>query len=152
MDFPDWRLRERAAGYPHRDRWHHLPFSSNAWVFALDGASGRVIWEYHFTIGKGLSCKQNRGVAVGYGRVFLGTGDNHMVALDQKSGAELWRVNVEDSRQCGCNITGARPSQPYVQAASRLGIFGASTPTGAGACRLPRRRTAATAVSILPLK
>jgi hypothetical protein len=27
-----------------------------------------------------------------------------------------------------------RRSQPYVQAASRLGIFGASTPTGAGAC------------------
>jgi alcohol dehydrogenase (cytochrome c) len=82
--------------------------TSNAWVFALDGASGRVIWEYHFTLGKGLGYgKQNRGVAVGHGRVFLGTADNHMVALDQKTGAELWRVNVEDSRQCGCNITGA---------------------------------------------
>ena len=51
--------------------------------------------------------KQNRGVAVGYGRVLFGTADNHMVALDQKTGAELWRVNVEDSRQCGCDITGA---------------------------------------------
>jgi alcohol dehydrogenase (cytochrome c) len=82
--------------------------TSSAWVFALDGASGRVIWEYHFSLGKGLGYgKQNRGVAVGHGRVFLGTADNHMVALDQKTGAELWRVNVEDSRQCGCNITGA---------------------------------------------
>lgn len=82
--------------------------TSNAWVFALDGASGRVIWEYHFTLGKGLGYgKQNRGVAVGRGHVFLGTADNHMVALDQKTGEELWRVNVEDSRQCGCNITGA---------------------------------------------
>jgi alcohol dehydrogenase (cytochrome c) len=82
--------------------------TSNAWVFALDGASGRVIWEYHFNLGKGLGYgKQNRGVAAGNGRVFLGTADNHMVALDQKTGAELWRVNIEDSRQCGCNITGA---------------------------------------------
>jgi alcohol dehydrogenase (cytochrome c) len=82
--------------------------TSNAWVFALDGSSGRVIWEYHFTLGKGLGYgKQNRGVAVGHGHVFLGTADNHMVALDQKTGAEQWRVNVEDSRQCGCNITGA---------------------------------------------
>ena len=82
--------------------------TSNAWVFALDGVTGRVIWEYHFTLGKGLGYgKQNRGVAVGQGRVFLGTADNHMVALDQKTGAEVWRVNVEDSRQCGCNITGA---------------------------------------------
>ena len=82
--------------------------TSNAWVFALDGASGRVIWEYHFTLGKVMGYgKQNRGVAVGHGRVFLGTADNHMVALDQKTGAELWRVNVEDSRQCGCSITGA---------------------------------------------
>jgi alcohol dehydrogenase (cytochrome c) len=82
--------------------------TSNAWVFALYGATGRVIWEYHFTLGKGLGYgKQNRGVAVGQGRVFLGTADNHMVALDQKTGTELWRVNVEDSRQCGCNITGA---------------------------------------------
>ena len=71
--------------------------TSNAWVFALDGASGRVIWEYHFTLGKGLGYgKQNRGVAVGHGRVFVGTADNHMVALDQRTGAELWRVNVED--------------------------------------------------------
>ena len=82
--------------------------TSNAWVFALDGASGRVIWEYHFTLGKVMGYgKQNRGVAVGHGRVFFGAADNHMVALDQKTGAELWRVNVEDSRQCGCSITGA---------------------------------------------
>ena len=82
--------------------------TSNAWVFALDGATGRVIWEYHFTLGKALPYgKQNRGVAVGHGHVFLGTADNHIVAIDQKTGAEQWRVNVEDSRQCGCSITGA---------------------------------------------
>lgn len=84
--------------------------SASNWVFALDAASGQPLWEYRFPLparpqlGYG---RQNRGVAVGYGRVFMGTADNHMVALDQKTGRELWRVNVEDERQCGCNITGA---------------------------------------------
>ena len=84
--------------------------SASNWVFALDGATGRPLWEYRFhlparaQLGYG---RQNRGVAVGQGRVFMGTADNHMVALDRKTGRELWRVNVEDERQCGCNITGA---------------------------------------------
>jgi alcohol dehydrogenase (cytochrome c) len=83
--------------------------SASNWVFALDGATGRLLWEYRFPLPKrALSYgRQNRGVAVGHGRVFMGTADNHMVALDQKSGRELWRVNVEDDRQCGCSITGA---------------------------------------------
>src|SRR5580692_9168423 len=83
--------------------------TSSAWAFALDGATGRPLWEYHFPLSKSIPLygKQNRGVAVGHGLVFLGTADNHLVALDQHTGEEVWRVNVEDSRQCGCNITGA---------------------------------------------
>ncbi|SPF56622.1 putative alcohol dehydrogenase [Candidatus Sulfopaludibacter sp. SbA4] len=84
--------------------------SASNWVFALDAASGSVRWEYRYPWPKGQSPaygRQNRGVAVGNGRVFMGTADNHMVALDQKSGQEVWRVNIEDARQCGCNITGA---------------------------------------------
>ena len=84
--------------------------SASSWAFALDAATGRLIWEYRFPLPKRPQLgygRQNRGVAVGMGRVFLGTADNHMVALDQKTGKELWRVNIEDERQCGCNITGA---------------------------------------------
>ena len=84
--------------------------SASNWVFALDAETGRLLWEYRFPIPAGAEIaygRQNRGVAVGNGRVFMGTADNHMVALDQKTGRELWRVNVEDARQCGCSITGA---------------------------------------------
>jgi alcohol dehydrogenase (cytochrome c) len=83
--------------------------TSNAWVYAIDGVTGKPLWEYKFPTLKSVPFygKQNRGVAVGHGRLFLGTADNHLVALDQKTGAEVWRVNVEDARQCGCNITGA---------------------------------------------
>ncbi|MBM3813692.1 MAG: PQQ-dependent dehydrogenase, methanol/ethanol family [Acidimicrobiia bacterium] len=82
--------------------------TSSSWVFALNAATGRLLWEYRFPLGKALGYgKQNRGVAVGSGMVFLGTADNHVVGLDSATGRERWRVAVEDPRQCGCNITGA---------------------------------------------
>ena len=84
--------------------------SASNWVFALDAANGSVRWEYRYRWPNGQAPvygRQSRGVAVGSGRVFMGTADNHMLALDQKTGEEVWRVNVEDTRQCGCNITGA---------------------------------------------
>jgi len=78
-------------------------------VYALDGATGRVIWQYKYPAPRAAVPygPQNRGVAVGSGKVFMGTHDNFVVALDQKTGAEVWRVGVDDVKQCGCNITGA---------------------------------------------
>src|SRR5580658_462355 len=55
----------------------------------------------------GMTFLQNRGVAVGDGKVFFGTTDNFLVALDQKTGGEQWKVSVDDPRQCGCDITAA---------------------------------------------
>jgi alcohol dehydrogenase (cytochrome c) len=78
-------------------------------IYALDAVTGRLMWQYKYPQPRGAVPygPQNRGVAVASGRVFEGTYDNYVVALDQKTGLELWRVNVEDSKQCGCNITAA---------------------------------------------
>ena len=81
-------------------------------VFALDAATGRVLWQYKYPTprpGKpgGMTFLQNRGVAVSDGKVFFGTTDNFLVALDQKTGVEQWKVSVDDPRQCGCDITSA---------------------------------------------
>jgi len=84
-----------------------------AQVFALDAATGRLIWRYKYplsaSVGRsgGKAFRINRGLAVSDGKVFLGTPDNLLVAIDQKTGHELWRVNVDDSNQCGCSITSA---------------------------------------------
>src|SRR5712691_3091330 len=84
-----------------------------AQVFALEAANGRVLWQYRSppprlgrpgTISDYLG---NRGVAVGGGMVLFGTADNYLVALDQKTGREAWKVSVEDTKQCGCSITAA---------------------------------------------
>src|SRR5580700_10449384 len=68
-------------------------------VFALDAATGHELWHYKYPTprpGKpgGMTFVQNRGVAVSGGQVFFGTTDNFLVALDQKTGAELWKVSV----------------------------------------------------------
>jgi alcohol dehydrogenase (cytochrome c) len=46
--------------------------TSNSWALALDGATGRLLWEYRFPLSKSIPLygKQNRGVAVARGRVF----------------------------------------------------------------------------------
>jgi alcohol dehydrogenase (cytochrome c) len=87
--------------------------SARAQVFALNAATGQVIWQYRYpTARPGIpgSISDNiqiRGVAVGNGKVVFGTKDNFVVALDQKSGREVWKVSMDDPRQCGCNITAA---------------------------------------------
>src|ERR1700728_2041421 len=83
-------------------------------VFALDAATGRLIWQYAYSAsragipGSEGNFVQNRGLAVSNGMVFFGSVDNQVVALDAKSGREVWKVAVDDPRQCGCNI-GAAP-------------------------------------------
>jgi alcohol dehydrogenase (cytochrome c) len=79
-------------------------------VFALDAATGKTIWSYFYKYPKGQRYgygNWSRGLALGHGSVFLGSLDNFVVALDARTGEELWKVNVEDSRKFGCNITGA---------------------------------------------
>lgn len=81
--------------------------TTHSWVFALDAATGKMLWQYKYPLPRGGGNIQNRGVAVGAGKVFVGTYDDYVVALDQKTGAEVWKVATNDSKQCGCSITAA---------------------------------------------
>ena len=58
-------------------------------VFAVNGATGKVAWEY-----KSGFAGTERGVAVAGGRVFAALGGEHVVALNQKTGALIWRAQV----------------------------------------------------------
>ncbi|MEX0958639.1 MAG: PQQ-binding-like beta-propeller repeat protein [Burkholderiales bacterium] len=66
-----------------------LPFNH---VVALDARTGREIWRYeHERRTKKMCCgPANRGVAVAYGKVFMGTVDARLIALDAKSGRIVW--------------------------------------------------------------
>jgi quinohemoprotein ethanol dehydrogenase len=85
-----------------------LPWSV---VVALDARSGALLWRHDPEVprpwARNACCDVvNRGVAVWKGRVYVGTLDGRLVALDAGSGAKLWEVNTID-REKPYTITGA---------------------------------------------
>ena len=88
-------------------------YVSTAWskVFAFDAATGRPLWSYDPRVAgaKGFdACCDvvNRGVAVEGDRVFVGTLDGRLVALDRATGKQLWSVQTTDPDK-PYTITGA---------------------------------------------
>ena len=85
-----------------------LPWSI---VVALDAATGRELWRHDPEVPRAwgrIACCDvvNRGVAAYQGRVYVGTLDGRLVALDAKTGARVWDVNTIDRTQ-PYTITGA---------------------------------------------
>jgi alcohol dehydrogenase (cytochrome c) len=70
-------------------------------AFALDARTGRPIWMYQRQIPSDIRpcCgRVNRGLAILGDKVFLGTLDAHVVALDSKTGNVVWDVVAADYR------------------------------------------------------
>jgi PQQ-dependent dehydrogenase (methanol/ethanol family) len=68
-------------------------------VYAIDAATGKEFWHYKHKMGPVTTfcCgPNNRGVAISGGRVFMGTLDARLVALDAKTGNVLWNVEIAD--------------------------------------------------------
>ena len=84
------------------------PWSS---VFALDARTGALLWDYDPQVDRSMGWKAccdvvNRGVALYEGRVYVGAIDGRLIALDAKSGEELWSVQTTDLER-PYTITGA---------------------------------------------
>src|SRR5437588_907568 len=78
-------------------------------VYALDARSGLTIWRYQRTpkaVKPNQNNRFNRGVAVLGNRVFFGTLDAALVALDARTGQPLWETSVADT-MLGYSITAA---------------------------------------------
>jgi alcohol dehydrogenase (cytochrome c) len=76
-------------------------------VYALDARSGLQIWKYsrkQKVVNPFESNRFNRGVAVLGNRVFFGTLDCVLIALDARTGQPLWEVQVADTME-GFSIT-----------------------------------------------
>ena len=68
-------------------------------VFALDATTGKEFWSYKHKMGPVTTfcCgPNNRGVAISGARVFMATLDARLLALDAKTGAVIWNVEVAD--------------------------------------------------------
>ncbi|MGH9799980.1 MAG: c-type cytochrome, partial [Blastocatellia bacterium] len=76
-------------------------------VYALDARSGLEIWKYsrkQKVVNPFESNRFNRGVAVLGNRVFFGTLDCVLIALDARTGQPLWEVQVANTMD-GFSIT-----------------------------------------------
>ncbi len=70
-------------------------------AFALDARTGRPIWMYQRQIPSDIRpcCGHvNRGLAILGDKVFLGTLDAHVIALDAKTGNVVWDATAADYR------------------------------------------------------
>ncbi|HXA00258.1 MAG TPA: PQQ-dependent dehydrogenase, methanol/ethanol family [Candidatus Dormibacteraeota bacterium] len=68
-------------------------------AFALDAKTGRPIWQYQRALpGDIRPCcgRVNRGLAILGDKVFMGTLDSHVIALDTKTGSVVWDVSAVD--------------------------------------------------------
>ena len=68
-------------------------------VMAVDAVTGRVFWVYRHTPSESarVCCgANNRGVAVLDDKVFMGTLDARLIAIDATNGQPLWNIEVAD--------------------------------------------------------
>jgi alcohol dehydrogenase (cytochrome c) len=67
-------------------------------IIALDAATGARIWETTYNLGAFKICcgPVNRGPAVAYGNVYFTTLDDKLVALDAKTGKQVFATTVAD--------------------------------------------------------
>jgi quinohemoprotein ethanol dehydrogenase len=78
-------------------------YTTGAWsvVFAFDAKTGQTKWTYDPKVPRERAyffcCDVvNRGVALHNGKVYVGTLDGRLIALDQRSGDLVWSVQTTD--------------------------------------------------------
>lgn len=88
-------------------------YTSGSWsvVYAIDAKTGEVRWTYDPKVPREraffICCDVvNRGVALYKGKVYVGTLDGRLIALDKHSGTPVWSVSTADSAKPYA-ITGA---------------------------------------------
>ena len=88
-------------------------YTTSAWskVQVLDAATGRLKWQYDPEVSKAWDVKtccgvQNRGAAVWKGRVYVGTIDGRLIALDAETGDLAWEEQTTNRNE-QYSITGA---------------------------------------------
>jgi alcohol dehydrogenase (cytochrome c) len=71
-------------------------------VFALDAATGKTIWRYFYKpdpAARNCCGQETRGLAVLGDKVFLAALDTTVIALNAKTGQEIWKTRAADPKQ-----------------------------------------------------
>ncbi len=116
---PRWLFQTDVPGFPGRglensplivDGIAYVTGNNNQ-AFAIDARTGRPLWKYARTLPANFSASVccgpvNRGFAMLDDRLFMGTLDAHLVALDRRTGAVIWDAVVGDLKNANA-ITAA---------------------------------------------
>jgi alcohol dehydrogenase (cytochrome c) len=115
-----WVFQTEVPGFPGRgleasplmidDVLYVTGNANHAW--ALDARTGRPLWRYRRDLPENFSASVccgpvNRGFAVLGDRLYMGTLDAHLVALDRKTGKPVWDTAVGDLKRA--NAISAAP-------------------------------------------
>lgn len=106
-DMPDARGHESTPVEVDGTLYVTGPWSK---VFAFEAKTGKPLWQFDPGVDKARGVKAccdvvNRGVAFWKGKLFVGTIDGRLIALDAKTGGEIWSVQTLDPKSNG-TITG----------------------------------------------
>ena len=71
---------------------------------ALDAATGDLLWQYARMLPPGVNAGNKRAIAIYGNKVYMGTSDVHVVALDVKTGRVVWDQPLAEER--GFNLSG----------------------------------------------
>jgi quinohemoprotein ethanol dehydrogenase len=76
-------------------------YATSTWseVFALDAKTGRELWRYDPGVSRAVGRKAccdvvNRGLAAWRGKLYLGSLDGRLIALDAATGTPVWQVQT----------------------------------------------------------
>ena len=85
---------------------------ANDQIWAVDGATGAPLWTFKPKIDTDLAGATpynpyNRGLAAGYGNLYIGTVDGRLIAVDMQTGKQVWDTKLIDVAKGAKGFTGA---------------------------------------------
>ncbi len=111
-----------AADMPEKSSWQGTPIMVNgvlyvttpwSYLYAYDAKTGKQLWKYSPRVPREIAASQlccgnqNRGATYYKGKIILGTLDGRLVAVDAKTGQQVWETATFDPMKDAMSITGA---------------------------------------------
>jgi len=114
-----WRTHLRGSGLPPQYSGEAQPLVHDGRILVITGAddvfalsveTGEILWQHAAELDPKIAsicCGwTSRGVGLGAGKVFVGQLDGKLLALDEKTGKQIWSVQAERWEQ-GFSLTNA---------------------------------------------
>jgi alcohol dehydrogenase (cytochrome c) len=93
-----WTMQDGGANEPTPLVHNGIIYLTNTAnvIQALDGRTGELIWEHRVPPYALIGAATMRNIAIYQDKVFVATTDAHLVALDAKTGKEVWTATIAD--------------------------------------------------------